>query len=167
MRFEHSTIVDSTPEIVFALTQNYSARLNWDPFLREAMLLNGAAEPAVGVRAWCVARFGVGIETEYVSFRPPRIAAVKMTRGPKILETFGGAWEFTPVDGSRTQVTFRYQLRARPRWLAWFIEPLARWWFSRETRIRVVALAKALAENRVGDGLFAGVNYKPTKTRRG
>jgi ribosome-associated toxin RatA of RatAB toxin-antitoxin module len=146
MRFEHSAVVDAAPEVVFALTQDYSARLKWDPFLRQAVLLNGATEPGVGVRAWCVARSGIGMETEYVSFTPPRIVAVKMTRGPKILETFGGAWEFTLTDDSRTKVTFRYQLRARPRWLAWLIEPVARWWFSREARLRVVALARALAQ---------------------
>jgi len=118
MKFEHTTVVNATPEVVFALTQNYSERLTWDPFLRQAVLLNGATEPKVGVRAWCVARLGIGMETEYVSFTPPRIAAVKMTRGPKVLETFGGTWEFTPVDAVRTKVTFRYQLRARPHWLA-------------------------------------------------
>ena len=112
---------------------------------------HGATEPGVGVRAWCVARSGIGMETEYVSFKPPRVAAVKMTRGPKVLETFGGTWEFTPVDGGRTKVTFRYQLRARPRWLAWLIEPAARWWFSRETRMRVVALAKAIGDRVVAD----------------
>jgi len=146
MRFEQTAVVDAAPEVVFALTQDYSVRLKWDPFLRTAVLLNGATEPCVGVRAWCVARSGIGMETEYVSFTPPRIAAVKMTRGPKILETFGGAWEFTPIDGARTKVMFRYQLRARPRWLAWLIEPVAQWWFSRETRLRVVALAKACAD---------------------
>jgi len=151
MRFEHTAVVDAASEVVFALTQNYSARLKWDPFLREAVLLDGATEPGVGVRAWCVARSGIGMETEYVSFKPPRVAAVKMTRGPKVLETFGGTWEFTPVDGGRTKVTFRYQLRARPRWLAWLIEPAARWWFSRETRMRVVALAKAIGDRVVAD----------------
>jgi ribosome-associated toxin RatA of RatAB toxin-antitoxin module len=148
MKFEHTTVVDATPEVVFALTQNYSERLTWDPFLRQAVLLNGATEPKVGVRAWCVARLGIGMETEYVSFTPPRIAAVKMTRGPKVLETFGGTWEFTPLDAVRTKVTFRYQLRTRPHWLAWLIEPVARWWFSRETRIRVAALANTLAGRR-------------------
>jgi ribosome-associated toxin RatA of RatAB toxin-antitoxin module len=143
MKFEHSAVVEGSPEDVFALTQDYARRLTWDPFLREAVLLGGAAEPGVGVRAWCVARSGAGMETEYVSFAPPRVAAVKMTRGPRILETFGGTWEFAPVEGGRTRVTFRYLLRVRPRWLAWLLEPLAGWWFSRETRIRVAALEKA------------------------
>ena len=36
-------------EVVFDLTQNYAQRLAWDPYLAEAYLLKGAAEPAVGV----------------------------------------------------------------------------------------------------------------------
>jgi ribosome-associated toxin RatA of RatAB toxin-antitoxin module len=144
MRFEHTAVVAGSPEAVFDLTQDYARRLTWDPFLRQAVLLGGATAPGVGVRAWCVARSGLGMETEYVSFAPPRVVAVKMTRGPMLLETFAGTWEFARVEGGGTQVTFRYHLRARPRWLAWLIEPLARWWFSRETRLRVAALANAL-----------------------
>jgi len=148
MKFEHAAVVDATPEVVFDLTQDYAKRLTWDPFLRRAELLGGAVAPGVGVRAWCVARAGVGMETEYVSFISPRVAAVKMTRGPWLLETFGGTWEFTAVEGGKTRVTFRYQLRARPRSLAWALEPLARWWFSRETRLRVAALEKVLRRAR-------------------
>jgi ribosome-associated toxin RatA of RatAB toxin-antitoxin module len=144
MKFEHIAVVQGSPVAVFALTQDYSRRLSWDPFLRQAELVGGATAPAVGVRAWCVARSGLGMETEYVSFVPPRIAAVKMTRGPWILESFGGAWEFTPSGSHATQVAFRYQFRTRPRWLAWLLEPVARRWFSWETRKRVVALQAAL-----------------------
>jgi hypothetical protein len=146
MRFEHTAIVDGTPDVVFALTQDYARRLAWDPFLREAVLLNGASAPAVGVRAWCVARWGLGMETEYVSFNPPRVTAVKMIRGPRILESFAGTWEFEPIPGGKTRVTFRYLLRTRPRWLGWALEPAARWWFSRETRLRVLALEAELAK---------------------
>ena len=144
MKFEHAAVVDGRPDVVFAITQDYAHRLRWDPFLREARLVDGALEPAVGVRAWCVARSRFGMETEYVAYKPPRIAAVKMTRGPWFLESFGGAWEFESVEPDRTRVMFRYQLRVRPRWLAGLLEPIARRWFSRETRLRVVALAKAL-----------------------
>jgi ribosome-associated toxin RatA of RatAB toxin-antitoxin module len=145
MRFEHDAHVDASPEVVFALTQDYARRLAWDPFLRSAELVGGAAAPAVGVRAWCVAKGGIGMETEYVSYAPPRIAAVKMTRGPWLLQTFGGAWEFTPDTSGGTRISFRYQLKTRPRWLAWAMEPVARAWFSRETRLRVEALRAAAA----------------------
>jgi ribosome-associated toxin RatA of RatAB toxin-antitoxin module len=143
MRFEHTAHVAASPEVVFALTQDYALRLAWDPFLRRAELIGGAVTPAVGVRAWCVAKGGIGMETEYVSYTPPSIAAVKMTKGPWLLQAFGGAWEFTPDAVGGTRISFRYQLKTRPRWLAWAIEPMARAWFSRETRLRVRALRVA------------------------
>ena len=142
MKFEHIAVVNGSPEQIFVLTQDYSQRLSWDPFLRSAELI-GASTPAVGVRAWCVAWAGLGMETEYVSFAPPRLAAVRMTRGPWVLESFGGAWEFSNAGNGATTVSFRYQFRTRPRWLAWLVEPLARRWFSWETRKRVVALQAA------------------------
>ncbi len=144
MIFERVAVVDGDPAEVFALTQDYSRRLTWDPFLRHAELVGGAPAPGVGVRAWCVAWTGLGMETEYVSFVPSRIAAVKMTRGPWFLASFGGAWEFTTAGDGTTAVSFRYQFRIRPRWLSWALEPLARRWFSWETRKRVVALQAAL-----------------------
>lgn len=143
MRFEHSAIVDAPQERVFWLTQDYAKRLAWDPFLRKAELVGGATAPGVGVRAWCVAYPGWGMETEYVSFTPPRVAAVKMTRGPRLLKTFGGTWEFEPVDRTKTRVTFRYFLDVRPGWISPVLEPLARRWFSWETKRRVRALADA------------------------
>src|SRR5262245_59192552 len=119
MRFEQVAVVDGSLDEVFSLTQDYSRRLSWDPFLRQAVLLDGALEPTVGVRAWCVAQAGIGMETEYISFKPPHVVAVKMTRGPWLLESFAGTWEFKFIEQERTRVTFRYHLRARPRWLAW------------------------------------------------
>ncbi len=144
MKFEHAAHVPASPEVVFAWTQDYARRLTWDPFLSRAELLGGASGPAVGVRSWCVSRNGLGMETEYVTYAPPRLAAVKMTKGPWPIESFGGAWEFVPDDGG-TRVLFRYQFRIRPRLLAWAFEPLARAWFSRETRLRVAALRRAIA----------------------
>jgi hypothetical protein len=144
MKFEHAAWVAAPPDLVFGLTQDYALRLTWDPFLSSAELLGGALTPAVGVRAWCVAKGGIGMETEYVTFTPPRLAAVKMTKGPWLVASFGGAWEFV-ADGDGTRVLFRYQFRMRPRWLAWAVEPVARAWFSRETRLRVAALERAIA----------------------
>lgn len=140
MVLEHRAVVDAPPDRVFALTQDYARRLEWDPFLRRAELAGGATAAGVGVRAWCVSRAGFGMETEYVTFAPPRIAAVKMTRGPWFLRTFGGAWELSPVPDGGTEISFRYQFHLRPAWFAWALEPLARGWFSWETKRRVAAL---------------------------
>src|SRR5262249_27259246 len=96
---------------LFALSQDYRHRLRWDPFLREARLLDGAESAAVGVHAWCVAHNGLGMETVYVSYQPPTVVAVKMTRGPCIISSFAGSWRFTERPSRagplHTRVVFR------------------------------------------------------------
>src|SRR5262245_39900912 len=138
--FESSVIVSAPAQAVFDLTQDYGRRLDWDPFLIEARLVNAAA-PGVGVRAWCVGRRPrIGMETEYVSFDPPRVAAVKMTRGPWFLRSFAGSWRFEPLSPTETRVAFRYSLVARPG----ILRPLLAAYFARETRARLAALRGAL-----------------------
>ena len=77
--FRQSIEVAAEPGVLFDLTQDYERRLDWDPVLREARLLGGADRPGVGVRAWCMARNGFGMETTYVSFNPPKTVAVKIS----------------------------------------------------------------------------------------
>ena len=133
---------------LFALSQDYTHRLRWDPFLREARLLDGAQSAALGVCAWCVAQNGLGMETTYVSFQPPTVVAVKMTRGPRIIASFAGSWRFSalPADDGlpRTRVVFRYQVAGRPRWLSFLLDPLLATIFRRETERRLLALKRAV-----------------------
>jgi len=146
MSFEQSIVIHASPAELFALTQDYSRRLEWDPFLKSAELVGGAAAAAAGVRAYCVARSGLGMETEYVSFNPPHTTAVKMTRGPWIIDRFAGSWRFEEVATGETRVGFRYHLRARPGWLAWLFTPLMGWIFARDTRKRLAALKVAVEQ---------------------
>src|SRR5437660_1346478 len=143
MTFEQSILIRAGATELVALTQDYARRLTWDPFLKTAELLHGAPAAAVGVRAWCVARSGFGMETEYVSYRPPVVTAVKMTRGPWFLRAFAGSWRFDEAAG-QTRVVFKYHIQARPRCLG----PLLAGHFARDTRKRLAAL-KAAAESAV------------------
>ncbi len=111
MTFAQSILIAAPPGALFALTQDYARRLAWDPFLRSAELLDGSPSAGVGVRALCVAHNGLGMETEYVSFNPPHTCAVKMTRGPRLLDRFAGSWRFDEVSPGQTRVTFSYHLR--------------------------------------------------------
>jgi hypothetical protein len=147
MRWEQSITVAGLPGALFGLTQDYARRLQWDPFLRSATLLDGDPEAGLGVRAYCVAHSGWGMETEYVSFHPPRCCAVKMTKGPRLLARFAGSWRFQEVAPGQTRVSCCYHLRARPRWLAWLLTPPVGWIFARQMRKRLVAL-KAAVEQR-------------------
>ena len=140
MTFEHSILIRATPEQLFTLTQDYTRRLEWDCFLKEACLLDGATESGIGVRALCVARSGLAMETEYVSFNPPAVTAVRMTRGPKFIGSFAGSWRFHEEAPGQTRVSFRYHVRAWPRWLTPALTPILAWVFSRDTAKRLAAL---------------------------
>ncbi|MGL6074045.1 MAG: type II toxin-antitoxin system RatA family toxin [Fimbriiglobus sp.] len=148
MILNQSVEIAASASDLFELTQDYSRRLDWDPFLQSATLVNAFA-PVVGARAYCVAHSGFGMETEYVSFTPPRVAAVKMTRGPWIIGAFAGSWRFTELAPGLTEVGFRYNLRARPRWLSWLLTPLLTKIFERDTRKRLAALKQAVERDRI------------------
>ena len=140
MTFEDAILIRQTPEALFALTQDYGRRLEWDPFLRSAALVGGAAQAGPGVRAYCVAHNGLGMETEYVSWNPPSVAAVKMTRGPWFIGGFAGSWRFRPQGDGRTRVVFRYSVRGRPAWLGALLNPILVRVFGREVRRRLEGL---------------------------
>jgi ribosome-associated toxin RatA of RatAB toxin-antitoxin module len=138
--FEQSIEIHASPGELFSLTQDYDRRLDWDPFLKEARLVDGAQTAGVGVRAWCVAKSGLGMETEYVSFNPPKGVAVKMTRGPRILASFAGSWRFLPVSDEVTRVIFRYHVAAAPRWLAFALDPIFQLVFKHDVGKRLTGL---------------------------
>jgi hypothetical protein len=91
MTFEESILIDASPASLFRLSQDYERRLEWDSYLCSASLIGGAQEAGLGVRALCVTKRGSTMETEYVSFNPPRATVVKMTRGPWFLASFAGS----------------------------------------------------------------------------
>jgi ribosome-associated toxin RatA of RatAB toxin-antitoxin module len=133
-----SIVVAATPANLFALTQNYDRRLDWDPFLKRAQLLR-ASEPAVGVEALCSARSGLAMTTVYLSYKPPKLCAIQMTRGPWFIRQFAGSWRFFARSSNMTEVRFCYVIVGRPR----FLSPLLRWIFARDSRKRLIALKKA------------------------
>jgi hypothetical protein len=149
--FEHSIDIRADRAAIFALTQDYARRLDWDPFLKEARLLSGAEGAAVGVRAWCAAKRGRGMETEYISLKVPEVAAVKMTRGPAVLEKFAGTWRFREVAPGVTRVAFRYHLVARPMWLRPLLNAVLMAVFSRDTLKRLRALKHAVETTNILD----------------
>ena len=111
-RITASIQIASTPEQVFDYTQDYGKRLSWDTFLRVAQL-EGAEKAARGVKAWCVSKHGLGMETQYVSYNRPKVTAVKMTKGPFMFTDFAGSWKFEALENNDTRVTFTYSWTLR------------------------------------------------------
>ena len=137
---ESSAEIRAPREALYALTQDYHVRLEWDPFLRDLRFRGGAAAPAPGVRVWVRAWNGLGMEVEYVTVRPPERVAVRMTRGPFFFASFGGTWLFHAVDGERTRVVFRYGFKTRWPWLRPVLDRLLAAVFRRDVAARTRAL---------------------------
>jgi ribosome-associated toxin RatA of RatAB toxin-antitoxin module len=146
MRIVSSTQVSRSADALFALSQDYAHRLEWDTYLSEARLLGQAPGAAIGVESYCKSRSGLVMVSKYISYAPPTHAAVEMTRGPWLLRTFGGTWRFHPLGPQLTEVRFIYNFKTRPRWLAWLLEPVMGAAYRRSMARRLHAF-KAWAES--------------------
>ena len=139
-RVQYSEVLPGSAQALFDLTQDYSVREQWDPFPKGYAFLPPATGPAKGAELVVHARNGRSMTVRYVSYNRPRAAAIEMVTGPWFIARFAGTWQFDGLDMQRTRVTFKYNVRAAPRWLRWAIEPLLELSFRRHARQRVQAL---------------------------
>ena len=112
-KISETITIDAKPEQVFDFTQDYNKRLVWDTFLKRAELIEGATAADKGVKAYCVAKNGVGMVTEYVTYNRPKVTAIKMTKGPLMFKTFLGSWTFKELSNDKTEVVFLYSFLLR------------------------------------------------------
>jgi ribosome-associated toxin RatA of RatAB toxin-antitoxin module len=112
-KFLEKIIINCSPAIAFDYTQDYENRLKWDTFLKRAELIGGATKADKGVKAYCVAKNGLGMVTEYVSYNRPKATAIKMTKGPFMFKTFLGSWTFKEIDTLKTEIIFLYSFKLR------------------------------------------------------
>lgn len=110
--FTEKIVIESNQANIFDYTQDYSKRLEWDTFLKQADLV-GVDYAAKGVKAYCVAKNGLGMETEYLTFQRPRATAIKMTKGPFMFKSFIGSWKFKELGENEVEVAFMYSFNLR------------------------------------------------------
>lgn len=113
IKFKETILIDENTEKVFDFTQDYTRRLKWDTFLKKADLLDGALMAEKGVKANCVAKNGLGMVTEYVTYNRPKVTAITMTDGPYLFQSFLGSWTFRETTDNQTEVTFLYSFSLR------------------------------------------------------
>lgn len=143
-----SEIIPATSAEVFALVHDYGRRLEWDTLLSAAYLTDGHTVAGQGAVSTCVGRAAVGslaLTTEYVTFDAPRLAAVKMIRGPWLFERWAALLKHEDLPGGESRITYAWQFTSRPRLLRWFCEPFLNAIFHWETRKRLRALKNFLA----------------------
>jgi polyketide cyclase/dehydrase/lipid transport protein len=153
----HGCVTDVIPASaadVFQLLHNYDRRLEWDTLLRAAYLLDGATQAAMGVRSICQGKRrlgGIALETEYVSFRPPYVAAVRMVNSPPFFGTFAATIRHTDQSDGKSTIEYVYNFTARPNWLAPVLHPIMNRLFNFETKKRLAALRQYLIELKRGN----------------
>lgn len=148
----HSVIrqlVPASAQATFELIHDYPRRLEWDTLLRRAYTVGGVA-PDRGVEAVCTARRrlgGLSFRTRYVTFRPPELAAVVLVNAPPLFSSWAASIRHHPRPDGSNEVVYTLTFTARPRLLAPVIEPVALAAFRWETRRRLRALARYLADH--------------------
>ena len=133
-------------EKVFDLLHDYSRRLEWDTLLRDARLTRGHTRAALDATSLCVGKpfFGlIGVETRYVTFKPGVIAAVEMINHPPFFGTFAASIRHEEA-AAGSLATYKFRFTAKPRFLAWLMEPVMLLMLRHETRRRLAALANFL-----------------------
>ncbi len=113
IKFTEAILIEENAEKVFDFTQDYNKRLKWDSFLKRADLIEGATIADKGVKAYCVAKNGIGMVTEYVTYNRPKVTAIKMTQGPFMFKSFLGSWTFKELKNDKTEVIFLYSFSLR------------------------------------------------------
>jgi hypothetical protein len=143
-----SEVMPADCDAVFDLVHDYGRRLQWDTLLREAFVEGG--QPAgKGEVAVCSGRWvlgGLRLRTIYVSFTRGEVAAVKMLNRPPLFDRWAASIRHRPIGEQRSEIVYTYNFAARPRWLAFVLEPVLAVVFRWETRRRLRALRGALAD---------------------
>jgi hypothetical protein len=138
-----SEIIPATSADVFALVHDYDRRLAWDTLLSAAYLTDGHTVARQGAVSTCISRAALGaiaLTTEYVSFDAPRLAAVKMIRGPWLFERWAASLKHEDLADGTSRIVYAWQFSTRPWALRGLLEPLLNAVFYWETRKRLRAL---------------------------
>jgi len=100
-----STIIPASSAEVFRLLHDYDRRLEWDTLLQSATLTEGWTKAQLHATSVCQGRWylgGVALKTEYLSFKPPEVAAVKMVNRPPFFQSFAATIRHRDlIDGYR------------------------------------------------------------------
>lgn len=121
MTIKHNIEISGSPEKLFDLSQDYEKRLEWDPFPESYKFLNGN-QVKEGLLLRVTDKAGRKMDVEYISFKRPTVAAVKMIDGPWYIKDFAGSWSFRQAEEGKTETIFSYNIRAYPSILNFIVQ---------------------------------------------
>ena len=127
-------------ERVYAVSQDYDVRYDWDPFPEKMEFLQDNKSIAIGDQVKVVARSGLVMTVEFIQLCPPKVAAIKMVKGPWFLKSFAGSWHFTEVEQGVTNAKFNYQIELKPYLNFFLVNELVKHYFSQKVQQRLAGL---------------------------
>jgi hypothetical protein len=130
-------------------------RLEWDTLLQAAYLADGSEQARLGAVAVCKGRTrlgGIALKTQYVSFRSPELAAVKMLNRPPFFDRFAASIRHGQLSAAASSIEYKYHFTARPRWLRFILQAIMNRLFAWETRKRLRALRRFFLNGMLGGG---------------
>lgn len=139
---EFHTHIHATPEQVYAISQDYAQRYDWDPFPENIEFLDGATQVKIGVQVKIIAKSGLSMTVQFIQVKPPDVAAIKMIQGPNILKAFAGSWLFKPLPNGHTKAIFKYTIQAQTWFLPIITNKIISWYFGRHVQARLARLKR-------------------------
>jgi len=140
---EIKDVIPASAVEVFDLLHDYRRRLEWDTLLQKAYLEDGFSEACKGAISVCRGKAilgGFAVRTEYVSFERGKVAAVKMLNRPPFFETFAASIRHHETGENQSEIVYKVNFTAKPKFLSWILHPIMKAVFVWETRRRLAAL---------------------------
>lgn len=146
---EIKEIMPASAEAVFDLLHDYQRRLEWDTLLQKAYLEDDFSESCKGAISVCQGKAilgGFALRTQYVTFERGKVAAVKMLNQPPFFDTFAASIRHTEISENQSEIIYKFNFTAKPKFLRWLLHPIMNRIFAWETRKRLQSLKEFFAD---------------------
>lgn len=130
---------------------NHAVRLQWDTLLKVNFVEGGGTHPYAGAistnkgRGW---KSGLAMRTRFLTYDPPRQASAEMVEPTGPFAMWAASLRFRDSENGRCELIYVYSIKLRPNWLGAIFDPVAGYFFARETRRRFAAMARYLRKQR-------------------
>jgi hypothetical protein len=149
---EIKEVIPAPATEVFDLLHDYRRRLEWDTLLQKAYLEDDFPEACKGAISVCQGRVilgGFALRTEYVSFERGKVAAVKMLNQPPFFDTFAASIRHADIGDNESEIIYKVNFTARPKFLRPILHPLMKAVFAWETRRRLASLKEFFRQKKL------------------
>lgn len=145
-RFEFD--MPAAADVVFDAFHYHHWRARWDSLVHATHVLGGAPCPYVGAvtdNAGGGLLRPLSMQTEFIAYDRPRVAAAKMRGRAFPFARWAASMRHQPIDESRSVMVYTYSFETAPRPLRWVLDPVAKAAFDWQTRKRFARMRRFLA----------------------